>query len=156
MERRAQRRRREAAPKQRAEPRNAGRRASERPQPRCETRPTLRDNGPVALSFLFEMPSAGEFRLWQPPALRGADAISLRMDMRKLVGRNAARLRQAAGLTQEQLAGRSGLSQQYLSDLERGKLNPTVLTLYELAEALGGRRGAGAARLNAGAIRHFD
>jgi transcriptional regulator with XRE-family HTH domain len=59
------------------------------------------------------------------------------MDMRKLVGRNAARLRAAAGLTQEQLAVRSGLSQQYLSDLERGKLNPTVVTLYELAEALG-------------------
>jgi transcriptional regulator with XRE-family HTH domain len=59
------------------------------------------------------------------------------MDMRKLVGRNAARLRKAAGLTQEQLAVRSGLSQQYLSDLERGKLNPTVVTLYELAEALG-------------------
>jgi len=59
------------------------------------------------------------------------------MDMRKLVGRNAARLRKAAGLTQEQLAERCGLSQQYLSDLERGKLNPTVVTLYELAEALG-------------------
>lgn len=59
------------------------------------------------------------------------------MDMRKLVGRNAARLRLAAGLTQEKLAERSGLSQQYLSDLERGKLNPTVVTLHELAEALG-------------------
>ena len=59
------------------------------------------------------------------------------MDMRKLVGRNAARLRKAAGLTQEQLAERSGFSQQYLSDLERGKLNPTVVTLYELATALG-------------------
>lgn len=59
------------------------------------------------------------------------------MDMRKLVGRNAARLRQAAGLTQEQLAERSGLSQQYLSDLELGKRNPTVVTLYELANALG-------------------
>lgn len=59
------------------------------------------------------------------------------MDMRKLVGRNAARLRKAAGLTQEQLAERSGLSQQYLSDLELGKRNPTVVTLHELAEALG-------------------
>ena len=58
------------------------------------------------------------------------------MDMRKLVGRNAARLRHAAGLTQEQLAERSGFSQQYLSDLERGLFNPTVVTLYELAEAL--------------------
>ncbi|MFL6843924.1 MAG: helix-turn-helix transcriptional regulator [Allosphingosinicella sp.] len=59
------------------------------------------------------------------------------MDMRKLVGRNAARLRAEAGLTQEQLAERSGLTQQYISDLERGKCNPTIVTLYELATALG-------------------
>jgi transcriptional regulator with XRE-family HTH domain len=59
------------------------------------------------------------------------------MDMRKLVGRNAARLRAEAGLTQEQLAERSGLTQQYISDLERGKSNPTIVTLYELATALG-------------------
>ena len=59
------------------------------------------------------------------------------MDMRKLVGRNAARLRKAAGLTQEQLAERSGFSQQYISKLEQGRRNPTVVTLYELAEALG-------------------
>lgn len=59
------------------------------------------------------------------------------MDMRKLVGRNAARLRAEAGMTQEQLAERSGLTQQYISDLERGKCNPTIVTLYELAQALG-------------------
>ena len=59
------------------------------------------------------------------------------MDMRKLVGRNAARLRNEAGLTQEQLAERAGMSQQYISDLERGKCNPTIVTLYELAQALG-------------------
>jgi transcriptional regulator with XRE-family HTH domain len=59
------------------------------------------------------------------------------MDMRKLVGRNAARLRKAAGLTQEQLAERSGFSQQYISRLEQGRRNPTVVTLYELANALG-------------------
>lgn len=59
------------------------------------------------------------------------------MDMRKLVGRNAIRLRKAAGLTQEQLAERSGFSQQYISRLEQGRRNPTVVTLYELASALG-------------------
>jgi transcriptional regulator with XRE-family HTH domain len=58
------------------------------------------------------------------------------MDMRKLVGRNFARLRQAKDLTQEQVAERSGLSQQYLSGLERGRRNPTIITLYELARAL--------------------
>lgn len=56
--------------------------------------------------------------------------------MRKLVGRNFARLRRAKGLTQEQVEERSGFSQQYLSGLERGRRNPTVITLYELAQAL--------------------
>jgi transcriptional regulator with XRE-family HTH domain len=59
------------------------------------------------------------------------------MDMRKLVGRNFARVRRDQGLTQEQAAERSGFSQQYLSGLERGRRNPTVVTLFELAQALG-------------------
>ncbi|MBP2236395.1 transcriptional regulator with XRE-family HTH domain [Sinorhizobium kostiense] len=59
------------------------------------------------------------------------------MDMRKLVGSNFARLRREKGLTQEEVEARSGFSQQYLSGLERGRRNPTVITLYELAQALG-------------------
>jgi transcriptional regulator with XRE-family HTH domain len=59
------------------------------------------------------------------------------MDMRKLVGRNFARLRREKGLTQEQVEERSGFSQQYLSGLERGVRNPTIVTLFELAQALG-------------------
>lgn len=59
------------------------------------------------------------------------------MDMRVLVGRNFARLRREKGLTQEEVADRSGFSQQYLSSLERGRRNPTVITLFELAQALG-------------------
>jgi len=59
------------------------------------------------------------------------------MDMRQLVGRNFARLRREKGLTQEQIEERSGLSQQYLSGLERGNRNPTIITLYELAQAMG-------------------
>ena len=58
------------------------------------------------------------------------------MDMRRLVGRNLERIRRAQGLTQEQLEARSGFSQQYLSGLERGRRNPTVVTVYELAQAL--------------------
>jgi transcriptional regulator with XRE-family HTH domain len=59
------------------------------------------------------------------------------MDMRILVGQNVARARRRLGMTQEQLANKSGFSQQYLSDLERGRRNPTVVSLYELAMALG-------------------
>lgn len=59
------------------------------------------------------------------------------MDMRKLVGQNFARLRREKGLTQEDVEARSGFSQQYLSGLERGQRNPTIITLYELSQALG-------------------
>ena len=57
--------------------------------------------------------------------------------MRKLVGKNFGRLRREKGLTQEQIEERSGFSQQYLSGLEQGRRNPTVITLYELSQALG-------------------
>ncbi len=64
-------------------------------------------------------------------------SIFTRMDMRELVGRNFARLRREKGLTQEEIEARSGFSQQYLSGLERGQRNPTIITLYERAQALG-------------------
>ncbi len=59
------------------------------------------------------------------------------MDMRKLVGRNIARLRREKGVTQEDLAVRAGYSQQYLSEIERGKRNPSIVAIYEFAQALG-------------------
>ncbi len=59
------------------------------------------------------------------------------MDMRALVGENIRRVRLAAGMTQEELAERSGFSQQYISSLERGRRNPTIVSIYELAQALG-------------------
>jgi transcriptional regulator with XRE-family HTH domain len=40
-------------------------------------------------------------------------------------------------LTQEQLAALSGFSQQYISGLEQGHRNPTIVTIYELATVLG-------------------
>jgi transcriptional regulator with XRE-family HTH domain len=59
------------------------------------------------------------------------------MDMRKLVGRNFERLRKEKGFTQERFAEVSGFTQQYVSGLERGKRNPTIVTLFHLASALG-------------------
>jgi transcriptional regulator with XRE-family HTH domain len=58
------------------------------------------------------------------------------MDMRRLVGRNVRKLRLAKGWTQEEFAERSGFSQQYISGLEGGKRNPTVVTIYELSRTL--------------------
>jgi transcriptional regulator with XRE-family HTH domain len=57
--------------------------------------------------------------------------------MRRLVGQNVRRIRQRKGLTQEKFAELSGFSQQYISSLEQGRRNPTVITVYELAIALG-------------------
>ena len=57
--------------------------------------------------------------------------------------RNFARIRREKGLTQEQMEERSGFSQQYISGLEQGRRNPTVVTLYELAEALARRISVG-------------
>lgn len=59
------------------------------------------------------------------------------MDMRRLVGENVRRYRLAARMTQEELAEKSGFGQQYISDLERGRRNPTVVSLFELSQALG-------------------
>jgi transcriptional regulator with XRE-family HTH domain len=59
------------------------------------------------------------------------------MDMRKLVGKNVRRIRRAKGLTHEEYAAVSGFSQQYISGLEQGRRNPTIVTLFELATALG-------------------
>ena len=46
------------------------------------------------------------------------------------------RFRIKHGVSQEQFAERSGFSQQYISDLERGRRNPTIVSLFELAQAL--------------------
>ena len=58
------------------------------------------------------------------------------MDMRKLVGRNVRAARVERGMTQEELAEASGFTQQYISGLECGRRNPTIVSLYELAHAL--------------------
>ena len=58
------------------------------------------------------------------------------MDMRRLVVRNVLRIRKSKEMTQEQLAEISGFSQQYISGLEKGQRNPTVVTIYELSVAL--------------------
>ena len=59
------------------------------------------------------------------------------MDMRRLVGRNVRRAREAKGWSQERLAEESGFTQQYISGLENGRRNPTIVSIYEMAQALG-------------------
>ena len=40
-------------------------------------------------------------------------------------------------MTQERFAEVSGFSQQYISSLEQGRRNPTIIAVYELSVALG-------------------
>ena len=60
-----------------------------------------------------------------------------RANIRVLVGRNLRRLRTASGLTQEALAEKTGISSVYISEIERGRKNPSVLVLADIAHALG-------------------
>lgn len=53
-----------------------------------------------------------------------------------ILGRNVRRLREEAGLSQEQLAFDAGMKRSYLSDMERGVRNPTVRAVGRLAAAL--------------------
>lgn len=52
------------------------------------------------------------------------------------LGRRIQDLRQKAGLTQAQLAEKSDLSLKYIGEIERGKGNPSLSSLENLAKAL--------------------
>jgi transcriptional regulator with XRE-family HTH domain len=58
------------------------------------------------------------------------------MDLRAVVGRNVQRIRRERALSQEELSFRSGFTRAYLSGLEAGRRNPTIITLGKLAIAL--------------------
>jgi transcriptional regulator with XRE-family HTH domain len=57
-------------------------------------------------------------------------------DIRRLVGENVRRLRLAAGLSQAALAARMDIDRAYISALELGRRNPTIVTLWHLGKAL--------------------
>ena len=59
------------------------------------------------------------------------------MDVRVRVGWNLRQYRLAKGVSQEELAHRCALDRTYISGIERGVRNPTVLVLERLAAVLG-------------------
>ncbi|MBZ9740629.1 MULTISPECIES: helix-turn-helix domain-containing protein [unclassified Mesorhizobium] len=59
------------------------------------------------------------------------------MDLRVVVGLNVQRIRREQTLSQEELSFRSGFTRSYLSGLEAGRRNPTILSLAKIASALG-------------------
>jgi transcriptional regulator with XRE-family HTH domain len=58
------------------------------------------------------------------------------MDVRRRVGLNVKKFRAERGLSQEELAFECGLHRTYVSGVERGVRNPTVVVLEKIAKAL--------------------
>ena len=59
------------------------------------------------------------------------------MDLRAVVGRNIKRLREERGLQQDALAHEADVHVTYLSGIENGRRNITLLVLERLAKGLG-------------------
>lgn len=55
------------------------------------------------------------------------------MDIRLRLGTNVRRLREAQGWSQEDYADRAGIHRTYVSDIERGRRNPTITVVEKLA-----------------------
>lgn len=53
------------------------------------------------------------------------------------IGKRIKELRNRNGLTQQELADRTELTKGYISQLERGQVAPSVMTLFDLIECLG-------------------
>ncbi|MBN9533219.1 MAG: helix-turn-helix transcriptional regulator [Alphaproteobacteria bacterium] len=61
------------------------------------------------------------------------------MDIRRIFGANVRRYRLAARLSQEAVAERMGVDRAYISGIERGQQNATLLTIWYASQALGVR-----------------
>lgn len=59
------------------------------------------------------------------------------MDIRARLGQNIREFRQKKGWSQEDYADRAGIHRTYVSDIERGRRNPTITVVEKLAAPLG-------------------
>ncbi|NNU81060.1 helix-turn-helix transcriptional regulator [Halovulum dunhuangense] len=60
-----------------------------------------------------------------------------RMSVQSRVSRNIQRIRREKDLSQEEVAHRTDIHQTYLSGVETGKRNPSILVVERIAKALG-------------------
>lgn len=58
------------------------------------------------------------------------------MEIQELLALNLRRIRVAKNISQDELALLAGVERAYVGHIERGKKNPTILTLNKLAKAL--------------------
>lgn len=59
------------------------------------------------------------------------------MDVRQRLAVNVLRLRKQTGLSQEKFALEHGIDRTYVSAIERGRRNPTIIVVERFAVALG-------------------
>ncbi|NBB90049.1 MAG: helix-turn-helix domain-containing protein [Spirochaetes bacterium] len=57
--------------------------------------------------------------------------------LHQVIARNVRQARKRAGLSQADVATRSGFSDSYLSEIERGRTNPSAEVLERIAQTLG-------------------
>jgi transcriptional regulator with XRE-family HTH domain len=57
-------------------------------------------------------------------------------DINEAFGKIIKQLREEREMSQQELADYAELDRSYISDMERGRYNPTLLTVYKLAEIL--------------------
>lgn len=58
-------------------------------------------------------------------------------DIRVAFGKRVREIRQARGMSQEELAFESGLHRTYISSVERGERNIAIINMHKIAKALG-------------------
>jgi transcriptional regulator with XRE-family HTH domain len=58
------------------------------------------------------------------------------MELALLLGKRIRSFREAAGISQERLALACGLDRSYMGRIERGEVNITVMSLYQIAHSL--------------------
>ena len=59
------------------------------------------------------------------------------MNPKEIIAYNLRKLRRDAGLSQEEIATRSGLHVTYISSIENGKRNVSIENIFSIANALG-------------------
>jgi transcriptional regulator with XRE-family HTH domain len=62
--------------------------------------------------------------------------LSIDVDIKKVLGKNVKAFREKKGWSQDDLSDISDLHRTYISGIERGTRNPTIVVVYKIANAL--------------------